>query len=1316
MAVLAVGSASATDRIVDGTGPDNPNCTVATPCATLGAALLAAQQGDTIIINAGVALTEGELVIDKNFITIRSSWGADAPVNDGVNRTLDPVATPSTTTCDANEACIDIAGFDYALEIQANNVTIDGLQILGDADGANVAYAGIVILGGYDRWTIKNVLVHNIANKRSGSSFNLSFGVFGNANITSGSATMTGNEIKESYFYNLGGENVGGVNVTAGVGIYLEGLEGDVAECNAIDKFLCGAWVHDNTLFELARGININNFTEFVDGREPSVGVVVPQDEENALPNNGARINANTYDDHSSGTELDTGVAIGIGGSLVEEANANFTNTLAYVANAGRRAVVDELLLAPFWKSSNPNPQSVLGPDSDAYFASQTLAEDNSADDATIVHLTAGPAHSLTVYPGGETTSVKVSIDNDGDLNVREGARLLYDDAFHNSVGPVAGVAEVLFNGTDGDDLLTVDFVNGNPVPRGIAGGGSCELLEHASSDDCGIQFDGADGFDKVIIRGQAQSVDEAIYMGNGGNGNASDEGSGTIVFEPLNIAAGTITPGTSRLINFMNIEPIDDVVIVNGTYAIVLQDDVNHEVNFVDGPTVFGSNTFQINSGAVPTFEKVNFRNKKDVVVYGGDDTTGGTNSADDIFTLFTPDGDAPALLQSVALYGGDGSGVDTGDDYFVVRPSADFPIAVYGDDDVTADWFFLDCADVTGCDPSVVNAVVPVVGASTLPSIAGFEDVTINDIEETADDLGADDVEIAKTVNTFGDAHPGDAIEFTVTVTKISAGSFDLSATPVWVTDVIDHRFSVDEQSIVVDEGTVDITDNRALLWRLDDDAAFTQNEVKTMTYSVIVNTLLTTDDIDNWSSVLNPDNDLTNNHDSTSVDVTEVFGFPAKAAIQASVFAPTQAGPRYIVGLYGGALDPATLNIGPVMCRVPDQNKAAGWDGGLGNLWYSCGEGLPAKDGLFSPLVVTDLFRDQSGRIWLTSWGFGGLYYSDDDGKTWTDPFLDLTGGPGGAPDGIDDPVAQIYAITEDIIGTLYISANNGDMYRSFDGGGTWQKAKQLPLGSADTPWSLEADPTAPGKLYAGTFGDSLYVTTNFGETWQKPEGNGLGNGHIFDIEFDPISGNIFVGTALGVYYTADEGDNWNGLNTAFPEPTVPPEVRHVAFDENGVLYIGTWGQGVWVSSNWQATALDEFALQVGQVQDLAVMDGGVFVLSAGAEMMRFDGVAYSSSVDTEDEGPAQVPTTYALEQNYPNPFNPTTTIEFALPATSEVSLAVYDMLGRRVALLVNGQLTTGQHRIQFNASSLPSGMYLYRLTTPTGAVTKKMMLIK
>ena len=1321
LAIFGLSSASATDRFVDPAGSDaGPNdCTlIGSPCATIAHALTQALQGDTIVLFAGKTFPEGNLVIDKDFITIRSDWGADAPIFDGINRTFNPASGLGSVICEAGEACLDTDGFAFGIEIQANNVTIDGLQIVGDADdtGAEDTYAGVVVRTGALRWTVKNTIIHNIGQKVAGWEFNHAYGIFVDTQTTSGSVTTTGGEVADNFIFKLGGVNLGGADVSAGVAVHMEGLSGDVSKCDSINKFACGAWVHDNDFRDLARGLNINNFDEFVDGREQSIGVFIRQDPQNALPNNGARVNDNNYTDHSvDGTRLDVGVFIGIGGSAVEEPNGSFTGTLtnpviAYVFNAGRGADVDELALAPFFKSLNPNPQSLLGPSSDAYFSDNTglfkFADDNSDETATIVELSVGPLHVLEVFPGGETTSVRVSIDNDGDLNVREGARLLYDDAFGTAAPAVAGVAQVLLNGTQGDDLLTLDFVNGNPIPEGIAGG--CALLEHPDSDDCGLQFDAVGGFDAVTLRGAEQVTDQAYYMGNGGLGTASDEGSGSIVFEYAGLFPPTITAGTTKIVNFLNIEPINDVVITNGTFAVVAQDDVDHEINLIDGPTVFGLNTFQINSGATPTFEKINFRNKKNVVIHGAEDATV-SGFGRDIFTVFTPDGDAPALLQSVSLFGGKAAVNPTLDDYFVVRPSADFPISVDGQDAAGSDWFFVDCALVPGCIP--LSSPIAAAGTVTVP---GFEDVDWAGMEATAL-THTEDLTISKTVNTFGDAHPGDVVEYTVTVTNNGAAPVDLTLLPIWVTDVIDHRLSVQDQSIVVDEGTVNITSNRALLWRLDQDGSFAVGETATLTYSTIVNTLITTESIINWASILNPDGALADNHDDTTVEIERVFGFPAKAAIQASVFAPTDAGPRYIVGLFGGAVDPGTLNIGAVMCRVPDQNKAVGWDGGLGNLWYSCSEGLPAKDGLFSPLVVTDLFRDQSGRIWLTSWGFNGLYFSDDDGKTWTAPVLDLGGGPGNAPDGNPDTFNQIYAISEDINGTLFISANNGDMLRSFDGGVTWQRAKQLPLGSADTPWSLEADPTTPGKLYAGTFGDSLYVTSDFGETWQRPDGNGLGNGNIFDIEFDPISGNLFVGTALGVYYTADEGDNWTGLNTAFPIPSVPPEVRHVAFDENGVFFAGTWGQGVWVSPNWQGTALSEFALKAGEIADIAFGDGGVYILSSGAEMFRFDRVDFASAVDTEEPG-TELPNAYSLNQNYPNPFGAQTTIQFSLPASQDVRLEIYDVLGRRVATLVDGTMTAGQHAVQFTAPNLSNGMYLYRLSTPTGSETKSMVLLK
>ncbi len=88
----------------------------------------------------------------------------------------------------------------------------------------------------------------------------------------------------------------------------------------------------------------------------------------------------------------------------------------------------------------------------------------------------------------------------------------------------------------------------------------------------------------------------------------------------------------------------------------------------------------------------------------------------------------------------------------------------------------------------------------------------------------------------------------------------------------------------------------------------------------------------------------------------------------------------------------------------------------------------------------------------------------------------------------------------------------------------------------------------------------------------------------------------------------------------------------------------------------------------------------------------------------------------PGRFALDQNYPNPFNPTTTINFTLAQSSQVTLKVYNLLGQEVATLVNGRLGSGPHSVQFNASGLSSGMYLYRIEAGSFVQNKKMMLIK
>lgn len=88
----------------------------------------------------------------------------------------------------------------------------------------------------------------------------------------------------------------------------------------------------------------------------------------------------------------------------------------------------------------------------------------------------------------------------------------------------------------------------------------------------------------------------------------------------------------------------------------------------------------------------------------------------------------------------------------------------------------------------------------------------------------------------------------------------------------------------------------------------------------------------------------------------------------------------------------------------------------------------------------------------------------------------------------------------------------------------------------------------------------------------------------------------------------------------------------------------------------------------------------------------------------------------PATFSLGQNYPNPFNPTTSVSFEIPATSHVTLRVYDALGREVRTLVNEVKQPGKYRVRFDAAGLPSGMYLYRLVAGTYSATKKLMLTK
>ena len=131
---------------------------------------------------------------------------------------------------------------------------------------------------------------------------------------------------------------------------------------------------------------------------------------------------------------------------------------------------------------------------------------------------------------------------------------------------------------------------------------------------------------------------------------------------------------------------------------------------------------------------------------------------------------------------------------------------------------------------------------------------------------------------------------------------------------------------------------------------------------------------------------------------------------------------------------------------------------------------------------------------------------------------------------------------------------------------------------------------------------------------------------------------------------------------------------------------------------------------------------VKDPGPVVQNKDTSMVT---LIRGSIVGVDDE--LGLPTSFALEQNYPNPFNPTTTIRYALPVQSTVTLRVFDVVGREVATLVNGVMDAGYHQVNWNSTNnsgtlLSSGMYFYRIEARPSdggepfVQLQKMMLLK
>lgn len=165
-----------------------------------------------------------------------------------------------------------------------------------------------------------------------------------------------------------------------------------------------------------------------------------------------------------------------------------------------------------------------------------------------------------------------------------------------------------------------------------------------------------------------------------------------------------------------------------------------------------------------------------------------------------------------------------------------------------------------------------------------------------------------------------------------------------------------------------------------------------------------------------------------------------------------------------------------------------------------------------------------------------------------------------------------------------------------------------------------------------------------------------------------------------------------------------------------DSKDYLYTATYNP-----TNNTLGNIEQFDYEIPSIVDLEWMPGFKVGVSTGGEGLLWfcptggNNRPVLAGTDGQ-ELTLKLPTTYALKQNFPNPFNPATTIAFELPKSSFVSLKVYDMSGKEVANLLNENVSSGFHEINFNGSNLSSGIYFYTINANGFVQTKKMVLSK
>lgn len=328
--------------------------------------------------------------------------------------------------------------------------------------------------------------------------------------------------------------------------------------------------------------------------------------------------------------------------------------------------------------------------------------------------------------------------------------------------------------------------------------------------------------------------------------------------------------------------------------------------------------------------------------------------------------------------------------------------------------------------------------------------------------------------------------------------------------------------------------------------------------------------------------------------------------------------------------------------------------------------------------------------------------GVFLSTDDGTSWDTTGLSNTG-----------EVVSLISAKETKGDTLILAGTWSGLFISPDNGKTWNSTGLKGDVSA-LAWSQNKQGGI--DIFAGTRGSGVFLSTDDGLTWSS-----LHNGIpvVENINALVFCGKkLFAATDYVLYASTDDGASWSPTDLNTSTISSNTWVYSLAVDTSGTkildLFAGTNDHGVLVSTDSGATwSAANAGLTDVCIYSLAVSGSNLFAgtNARGVWKLSLDGLTAIHEPTTE-----KVPQTFYLFQNYPNPFNPSTVINYQIPKSGLITLKVYDVLGREVAILVNGEKPAGNYEVEFNGSRLSSGIYFYRIQAGDYVSAKKMILMK